>query len=200
MFYQAVHQIFSWIFKFLFRWEVAGQDHLPREGGYILCSNHISWWDPPLVGCLTKRVVHFMSKEEMFQIPVLSKVMLLLHAFPVKRNSADRRAIRAALEILKGGGVLGIFPEGTRSRTEELLPPHSGVALLAIKSEAPVIPIAIIGSYKLFRQVKVRIGAPLVFQEYYGLRNKAAQLEEVATKIMQEIDWLRKTDKTVEVS
>ncbi|MBT9139755.1 MAG: 1-acyl-sn-glycerol-3-phosphate acyltransferase [Dehalococcoidia bacterium] len=192
MFYWIMRKIFIFIFKFLFRWEIAGREHLPREGGCILCSNHFSWWDPPLVGCLTKRIVHFMSKEEMFQGPVFSKVMPLLHAFPVRRNSADRRAIRRALEILKSGEVLGIFPEGTRSRTDELLVPHSGVALIAIKSEVPVIPIAIIGSFKILRRIKVRIGAPISFPEYYGLKNKAEKLEEVAGKIMQEIDRLRK--------
>lgn len=192
MFYMVVRQIFTWIFMFIFRWEIAGREHLPREGGCILCSNHISWWDPPLIGCLTKRIVYFMSKEEMFQIPFFSKVMPLLYAFPVRRNSADRRAIKKALEILKSGKVLGIFPEGTRSRTEDLLVPHSGVALIAIKSEVPVVPIAIIGSFKILRQIKVCIGTPISFPEYYGQKNKAEQLEEVAGKIMQEIDRLRK--------
>lgn len=193
MFYRAVRQVFTWIFQLFYRWDVTGREHIPPQGACILCANHISWWDPPLVGSLTKRLVRFMAKEELFSIPVFGKFLPMVHAFPVKRESADRRAIKTALDTLKDGGVLGIFPEGTRSRTDELLPPQAGVGLIAVKSEAPVVPIAIIGPYRLFRPLRIRIGAPITFPEYYGVKNKAEHLEDVAAKIMQEISRLRES-------
>jgi 1-acyl-sn-glycerol-3-phosphate acyltransferase len=195
MVYRVIRQIFTWIFQIFFRWRVEGRENLPEEGAFILCSNHISWWDPPLVGSLTKRIVHFMSKEELFKIPVAGKIMPMVNAFPVKRDSADRRAIKRALEIVKNGDVVGIFPEGTRSKTDELLPPLPGVGLIAVKSETPVVPVAIIGPYKLFRPLKIRIGSPISFNEYYGIKAKAEHLNDVANRIMAEIDRLRKEQR-----
>lgn len=191
MVYRVVRQVFEWVFLLFYRWDVQGQQHIPQEGAFILCANHISWWDPPLVGSLTKRTVRFMAKEELFKIPVLGKLFPLVRAFPVKRDSADRKAIKTALDTLKSGGAVGIFPEGTRSRTSELLPPQPGVGLIAVKSEAPVVPVAIIGPYRLFRPIQVRIGAPVTFPEYYGIKSKSEHLEEVAGKIMEEIARLR---------
>ncbi|NLZ93854.1 MAG: 1-acyl-sn-glycerol-3-phosphate acyltransferase [Firmicutes bacterium] len=187
MAYQLFRRVFVLIFALFFRLEVQGRENIPMDGPFILCANHFSWWDPPLVGTLTKRFVRFMAKEELFKIPVLGKFFTIIQAFPVKRNTADRRAIRTALETLKNGHGLGIFPEGTRSRTNELLPPQAGVAMLAIKSKAPVVPIGIIGPYKLFRPVRVFIGTPLRFPEYYDVKVSGEQLNKIAQQIMQEI-------------
>jgi 1-acyl-sn-glycerol-3-phosphate acyltransferase len=186
-----MRQVFIWMFVIIFRWDVEGRENIPEKGPFILCANHISWWDPPLVGSLTKQKMRFMAKEELFKIPVMGKILPLIDVFPVKRESADRRAIKTALDTLKSGGKLAMFPEGTRSRTDELLPPQAGVGLIAVKSEAPVVPIAIIGPYKPGR-LKVRIGKPIAFPEYYGTKTKAEHLEDVAQKIMSEIAFLRK--------
>jgi 1-acyl-sn-glycerol-3-phosphate acyltransferase len=192
MIYVIIRQLFKWVFQTLYRWRVEGSENLPEDGAYILCSNHISWWDPPLVGNLTHRTVRFMAKEELFRKPVIGFIMPRLNAFPVKRDSADRRAIKTALDTLKDGGILGIFPEGTRSKTDELLPPQPGVGLIAVKSEAPVYPVAIIGPYRLFHPIHVRIGAPLTFPEFYGTKTRAEHLDLVTGRIMAEIDRLRK--------
>jgi 1-acyl-sn-glycerol-3-phosphate acyltransferase len=190
--YWGIRWFFIQIFRFCYRWDVRGLENLPREGPYILCSNHISWWDPPLVGSLVRnRQVHFMAKEELFEIPVFAQILTRIQVFPVKRGSADRRAIKMALDKLKNGNILGLFPEGTRSKTDELLPPQSGVGLIALKSEAPVVPVAIIGHYRLFRPIKVKIGMPLQFAEYYGQKAKSEQLEQIASLIMTEIGRLR---------
>ena len=193
MLYKVIRQLFVWIFQLFYRWDVKGQEHFPDEGAFLLCANHISWWDPPLMGGITRRTVRFMSKEELFNVPIIGKILPLIYVFPVKRDSADRRAIKTALDTLKGGGAVGIFPEGTRSRTNDLLPPQAGIGLIATKSEAPVIPVAIIGPYRLFRPIKVRIGKPITFPEYYGTRVKSADLEDVAQRIMAEIALLRQS-------
>ena len=145
-----------------------------------------------MVGSLIRnRQVRFMAKEELFGIPVFSQILKGIQVFPVKRGSADRRAIKTALEILKNGNILGLFPEGTRSKTDKLLPPQAGVGLIALKSEAPVVPVAIIGPYRLFKPLKVKIGKPIQFTEDYGQKAKAEQLEQIAVAIMAEIGRLR---------
>lgn len=193
MLYWFFRWVFVLIFRFFYRWEVSGRENIPLTGSFIICSNHISWWDPPLVGSLVShQPVYFMAKEELFQLPVFGSIMRKIHAFPVKRDSADRRAIRTALDVLKGGNILGLFPEGTRSKTDELLPPQPGVGMIAIKSEAAVLPVGITGPYKLFRPVRVKIGKPLQFQEHYGQKARTEHFEQVAATIMSEIDWLRR--------
>jgi len=195
MFYRFVRRLFLLIFSVCFRWQVKGRENIPQEGPFILCANHISWMDPILLGCLTGRVVRFMAKEELFQRPLSRIVVKGLHAFPVKRQAADRRAIKAALSILASGQGVGIFPEGTRSKTKELLPPLPGVGFVAVKSEAPVIPVAICGPYRLLRPLHVVIGKQLTFTEYYGIKVKSEQLEEVAAGIMAEIARLHRSQK-----
>ena len=191
MLYRVIRQIFTWIFMTVYRWDVRGRENIPEKGPFIMCANHISWWDPPLVGALTKHPARFMSKTELFEIPIMGFILPRIGVFPVKRESADLRAIKTAIDTLKAGGNLGMFPEGTRSRTSELLPPQAGVGLIAIKSQAPVVPIAIIGPYKPLRRLKVRIGKPMMFTEYYGGKAKSEHLEAVANLIMAEIARLR---------
>ncbi|NLN07690.1 MAG: 1-acyl-sn-glycerol-3-phosphate acyltransferase [Firmicutes bacterium] len=195
MFYRFVRRLFLLIFSVFFRWQVKGRENIPSEGPFILCANHISWMDPILLGCLTGRVVRFMAKEELFQRPLSRIVVKGLHAFPVKRQAADRRAIKTALSILVSGQGVGIFPEGTRSKTKELLPPLPGVGFLAVKSEAPVVPVAICGPYRLLRPLRVVIGKQLTFPDYYGVKVKSEQLEEVAAGIMAEIARLHRSQK-----
>lgn len=195
MLYDLVCNAFILVFKLFYRWDVRGTENLPEEGAAILCANHISWWDPPLVGCLAwPRRVHFMAKAELFKLPVLNIALPRLHAFPVKRDTADRRAIRTALEVVKNGDLLGLFPEGTRSKTGELLPPQPGIGLIAQKSGSPVIPIAIIGPYRLFKPIKVIIGKPVELPaeitEGSEKKTRAEMLEDIAGLIMEEIGRL----------
>jgi len=186
--YGLAKGLFSLLFALLFLgWRVEGRDNLPAEGGAILCSNHISWWDPPLVGCVVKRRVHFMAKEELFKIPILGSILPALGAFPVRRGTPDRSAIRQALQVLKDGQVLGIFPEGTRSKTGHLQKAEPGTALLAIKSQAPLVPVAILGPYRLFRPIRVRIGAPFTVEEFYDQRLSSEVLGPASEKIMAKI-------------
>lgn len=135
-----------------------------------------------------------MAKAELFKLPVLNIALPRLHAFPVKRDTADRRAIRTALEVVKNGDLLGLFPEGTRSKTGELLPPQPGIGLIAQKSGSPVIPIAIIGPYRLFKPIKVIIGKPVELPaeitEGSEKKTRAEMLEDIAGLIMEEIGRL----------
>ncbi|HHX77067.1 MAG TPA: 1-acyl-sn-glycerol-3-phosphate acyltransferase [Firmicutes bacterium] len=193
MFYSIVKSIFRLFFLLFYPYKVEGRDNIPSKGPLIVCSNHISWLDPPLIGVIMPRKVHFMAKEELFDIFLLGAAIKKLDAFPVKRGSADLKTIKTALKHLKNKEFLSLFPEGTRSKTGEIGEALPGVALIALKSEAPVLPAAIKGRYKLFRKVKVNIGKPLVFPAYYGQKAKKELLEEISSSIMNEIKRLRTT-------
>jgi len=172
------------IYKPLYRIETIGQEKIPKEGAVLLCSNHIHNFDPMVVGITTKRPVYFMAKEELFTVPVLGKLVPYLNAFPVKRGMSDREALRKGLSVLKEGKVLGLFPEGTRSKTGELGEGLAGAGFFATRSNAVIVPCAVIGPYKAFSKLKVVYGDPVDFTEY---RNNKISADEATKIIMEEI-------------
>jgi len=171
----------------VYQYKVIGKENVPSEGGVLLCSNHISNFDPPTVGIAAPRQVHFMAKEELFSAPILGKILPHVNAFPVKRGMSDREALRKALAILKEGKVLGLFPEGTRSKTGELGEGLAGAGFFALRSDAHIVPCAIIGPYKPFRRLKVVFGKPINFDEH---RKNKISAEEATNIIMNEIQQL----------
>ncbi|TWT28301.1 1-acyl-sn-glycerol-3-phosphate acyltransferase [Planomicrobium sp. CPCC 101110] len=168
----------------LYRFEVIGLEKFPKEGGVLLCSNHIHALDPPVVGMTAPRTVHFMAKEELFKTPVLGPILPRVNAFPVKRGMSDREALRSALKILKSGEVMGLFPEGTRSTDGVLKKGLSGAGFFALRGDADVVPCAIIGPYKTFRKVKVVYGDPINMAPF---RERKASADEVTEVIMERI-------------
>lgn len=171
----------------IYRFETIGKEHFPKEGGVLLCSNHIHALDPPVVGILAPRPVHFMAKDELFHMPILKQLIPHLNAFPVKRGMSDREAMRKAIQLLKQGNVVGLFPEGTRSQDGKLKPGLAGAGFFALKGDAVVVPAAIIGPYKAFKRLKVVYGKPLDMTEY---RDRKASADEVTVVIMAEIQKL----------
>lgn len=176
----------------VYRFDIKGLEHFPKTGGILICTNHIDALDPPVVGITSPRPVHFMAKEELFNMPVLKPLLPKVNAFPVKRGLSDREALRRALAILKGGDVMGIFPEGTRSKNGELGKGFSGAGFFALKGEADVVPCAIIGPYKPFKRLKVVYGEPIIMQPY---RDQKASADEVTTVIMERIQKLLDENK-----
>ena len=182
MWYVAGRILFRSYFRLLFRYRVEGLEHVPRTGGVLLVANHASYHDPPLVGCALPRPVHFMAKAELFRIPVLRSVLPKVGAFPVQRGGFDRGAVRRAIELLKAGEAVCLFPEGTRSRDGRLLPFQRGAGLIAVQAGVPVVPIGLIGTFKpwagrriLPRRMVVRIGAPLVLKEGEAAGREASE-------------------------
>jgi 1-acyl-sn-glycerol-3-phosphate acyltransferase len=186
-FYSFAKGVVSGILKPVYRIEVVGVEHFPKEGGVLLCANHISNLDPPVVGITAPRPVHFMAKEELFRVPILKHIVRNLNAFPVKRGMSDRQALRTGLDVLKDGKVLGIFPEGTRSKDGKLGKGLAGVGFFALRTNAFVVPCAIVGPYKPFRTLKVVYGKPIDMQEF---REKKASPEEATEYIMSHIQAL----------
>ncbi|MFJ7973928.1 lysophospholipid acyltransferase family protein [Psychrobacillus sp. NPDC096389] len=172
------------ILKPIYRFEVIGADKFPKEGGILLCSNHIDNLDPPVVGINAPRPVNFMAKEELFHLPLLKSILPGVRAFPVKRGMSDRDALRRAIKLLKDGEVVGLFPEGTRSKDGQLGKGFSGAGFFALRGEANVVPCAIVGPYKPFRRLKVVYGDAIDMQPY---RERKASAEEVTEVIMAHI-------------
>ncbi|GIP20131.1 1-acyl-sn-glycerol-3-phosphate acyltransferase [Paenibacillus sp. J22TS3] len=178
------------IYKLLFRLKGIGLENIPKEGGVLLCSNHISNFDPPTIGILLDRKVHFMAKAELFEVPVLGWLIKQLGAFPVKRGGVSKESIKTSLTLLRSGKVMGIFPEGRRSSSGESGMGKKGAASFALRSDAAVIPVAIIGNYKLFRRTKVVYGPPVDLSEYREM-SSADSLELATEKIMNHIAELK---------
>ncbi|HEX5450777.1 MAG TPA: lysophospholipid acyltransferase family protein [Candidatus Limnocylindrales bacterium] len=151
---------------------VEGAERVPDAPSVILASNHLSIMDPPILSVVLERAlrrqVRYMAKAEALTYPIVGPMLLAYGGFGVRRGAADREAYRMALAVLAAGDWLGVAPEGTRSRTAKLGEPKPGVATLALRSGAPVLPVAISGSEKLwpigarlprfFQTVVVRIG------------------------------------------
>ncbi len=184
-FYRFAKGVVKTVLTPVYRIEVIGVENFPKDGGVLLCSNHIDNLDPPVVGITAPRDVHFMAKEELFHVPILKKLLPSLHAFPVKRGMSDREALRKGLAILKEGKVLGLFPEGTRSKTGELGKGLAGAGFFALRTDAVVMPCAIIGPYKAFRKLKVVYGKPIDLKEYG--KNQKLSAEEATEIIMEKI-------------
>ncbi len=125
---------------------VRGGENIPARGPVFLAVNHRAYMDPPYLAMVTTRQLHLMAKEELFRIPVFGPYIKAMGAFPVKRGAADRGAIRQAIDELKAGHVLGIFPEGTRADPGTLLPAERGFALIAKQTGIPIVPIALEGT------------------------------------------------------
>jgi glycerol-3-phosphate dehydrogenase (NAD(P)+) len=156
--------------KLYFRASKLGLEQIPRSGPAIIASNHRSFFDPFVIGTMSRRPVYYVAKSELFRNPVLAWFLSALGAFPVERGVGDRDAIRTATELLARGELVLIFPEGTRTRPGPLGSPKRGVGRLALESGVPVIPVSIIGTQDirkgiLLRPCKVRVsaGAPLEF-------------------------------------
>ncbi len=189
MLYYIGRALFRAYFRVFFRFSVTGKENVPQTGGVMLVANHVSYLDPPLLGSSVDRMVHFVAKAELFKIPLLSWALPRVGAFPVARGAADRKSIRHAIDLLKSGEVVGIFPEGTRSRTGEMLPPQRGAAMIAIRTGVPIVPVGLSGTFRPvrwktwrpeFRRISVKIGEPL---DLSGIdlesREASAQISEL---------------------
>lgn len=176
-------------FRIFYRVKIVGRENIPVDGGVLLCSNHIHILDPPLVGCFLKRKTRFMAKAELFSQPVLKFLLPKLGAFPIRRGMSDRQALRTGLKLLKEGEMIGVFPEGTRSKTGDLGKGLAGVGFFALRSDSNVVPCAVIGSYKLFSKLLVVYGPPV---DMATLRENRASAEEATEEIMEGIRKLLK--------
>lgn len=171
----VLYHLFKWsvvspMLHAYFRGRIYGAENVPQKQRLIVVANHASDFDPPIVSCCVRRPVSYMAKEELFKVPGLGSAIRLYGAYPVKRGSADRSAIRAALAQLDAGWAVGIFLQGTRTPDARISDPKLGAALLAAKSQALLLPVSLWGTQAIITKgrkvpkpvpITVRIGKPI---------------------------------------
>ena len=181
--YAVVRAVVVAFMRVWFRLSITGAEHIPGEGAAIVAPNHKSFWDSFFVGAATRRPVRFMGKSELFE-GGRGRLLVALGAFPVRRGSADADALETARVVLRQGGLLSLFPEGTRVRDPAGLgEPRRGAARLALETGAPLVPAAITGSERLFlgpfpkpKRVQVAFGEPIHVHELEPTPEAAASL------------------------
>jgi len=194
------------IFATYFRWRVYHAERVPLAGPVILAANHASFLDPPLVGSGLDRAINYLARDTLFKYPGLGALLRALNSVPVDREGGGGAGLKAILDRLLAGGGIILFPEGTRSTDGQLRPARAGIGLTVIKSNAPVVPVRVFGTYEAWgrhrkfpcpRRVAVKYGQPM---EFRVLREEAKTCakprlkqvyQEIADEIMAAIGALR---------
>lgn len=183
--------IIKWCVKIftiiLFRVKTYGQENIEKDKAYIMCANHTSNWDPPILYTATKREMYIMAKEEMFVNKFVYWFAGKMNVFPVKRGRQDIESIKTSLKVLKNNKILAIFPEGTRNGIKKNGKIQNGPAYLAARSGVEVIPVRIEGNFKPFRKVKLYYGKPLDFSKYQSKKPEKETLDLISEEITKAI-------------
>ncbi|RMG72070.1 MAG: 1-acyl-sn-glycerol-3-phosphate acyltransferase [Nitrospirae bacterium] len=192
--------IFYIFYKIFFRFETEGYESIPEEGGVIIAANHLSYLDPPLIGIAIKRRATYMAKSSLFKNPLISWFVRMF-SIPVDRDRAKPSTIKTAVQALKEGKLLVIFPEGGRRRSAEIAEGRRGVGMLAALSRSPVVPAYIEGTDRALpvgarfirpAKVRIRFGTPLRIES--SEESKDFQ-RRVTNEIMNRIRELANADK-----
>lgn len=188
-----------------FGWRAYNPERVPRTGPVILASNHASFVDPPLVGIPLKRPLNFLARSTLFRFPGVGATLRSWQAVPVDREGGGGAGLRAILDRLLEGGAILLFPEGTRTKDGKLQSSRSGIGLAVIKSDAPVVPVRVFGTFEAFGRhlrfpcrhpIAVKYGQPLLFAELRAEARLCSKprlkqiYQEVADEIMAAISKL----------
>lgn len=176
-FYRIARVFVSGIFHLLYRIRIEGKENIPTEGTYVVCSNHKSLMDPPMLGVCLPFPVRFMAKEELFRNKLFGGVLRAVGAFPIKRGKSDVGALRGAMKMLESGENVAIFPEGTRSKGDTMRRGKQGAALIAVKAGVNILPVGIEGEYKLFRRLTFRVGTVISLEQYFDQKVSGDDLQ-----------------------
>ena len=196
--YLAGWIMFRFVFSTYFRWRVCNPERVPRRGPVIIASNHASFLDPPLIGAGLPRAIHFLARDTLFRWPVLAAILRSWNVVPVDRDGGGATGLRQILDRLLDNGAIVLFPEGTRTLTGYLRPARSGVGLVVIKSEAPVVPVRVFGTFEAMgrhlrfprpNRVTVKYGKPLWFAELRARAKTCSKPEakEIYQQVAEEI-------------
>lgn len=185
-----VYQAVCWIYRFLFFCFFGGRRFdspidMPT-GGCVVMSNHTNLLDAVSLAIVVKgRELRYMGKAELFRVPVLGGIFRYVHAFPVERGHVDMASMRTSMQILRNGEMLGIFPEGTRSKTGRMGPLQAGAAVLALKCDVPIIPVFIAGRYRFWGRLRVAVGRPIAIADLRAAGADKESVEQITHRMEQ---------------
>ncbi|HWR96928.1 MAG TPA: lysophospholipid acyltransferase family protein [Candidatus Methanoperedens sp.] len=197
-FYRAL-RVLSALPRFYFRLRVEAAQRVPAAGPCILAANHASYVDPIVLAMACPRPVRFIVDRVQYERPLVRWIARRTGAIPVENAPRDLGSLRRALLALRGGSIIGIFPEGGRSTDGALQPARAGVALLALRAGVPLLPVAILGAFAAYsrhhllprpRPVTVRFGEPVRFPAAWGDRAAKDHIEEATALVMERIGSL----------
>lgn len=172
-------------FKLFFRTKINGLENIPNDDRrFIVCSNHKSNLDPPIVASVMPFQVAFMAKEELFKFKPFGALISRLGAFPIKRGKSDFGALRSSIDMVKDGKHVVIFPEGGRSHTDRLRNGKMGASMISVKAGADILPIGIEGEYRLFGKINVNIGEMIDLSEYAGKKLNSNELQAITDTLL----------------
>lgn len=195
-------RVIVWTFlKIWHRFSCTGTEHIPAAGGVIVAANHASYLDPPAIGAnVFHRIVRFMARDTLFKPGFPSWLLTRLAVMPISRGKGDLAALKRAIHVLKEGGCVGLFPEGTRSPDGQLQPAKGGIGFLIAKAGVPVVPAYLKGTYEAYpkggtflrpRKVELRFGPPITVDEISRIGSDRDSYEKIAALVMQRIADLR---------
>ena len=196
--YFLARYVTSVLFKILFRFQVIGKEKVPQTGKLLVCANHSTMADPIFLGsAIPGRQMKFVAKAELFNNKIIGNFLSSLGAFPISRGTGGAEGIQTAMRYLEEGRAVCMFPEGTRSKTGELLQPKNGAAMLAARTECTILPVAITAKDgkrpKVFRKMIIMIGDPIPY-EALGFSGTvgASQYRNATRVIFESIRELRR--------
>ncbi|MEN8906674.1 MAG: lysophospholipid acyltransferase family protein [Clostridiales bacterium] len=169
-------------------------ENIPKDGPGILCSNHVSEMDMLLISYKLDRLIRYMAKEELFKIPIISSFIRYCGAFPVRRGAGDISAIKNAIELIKTNHIVGVFPEGTFANNKTKIRAKPGAALLAMKTNASIIPVKIEGEIKIFSKIKIIYGKPYKLEFKKDKKYKSKELVMISQEILDTIYTMSEED------
>ncbi|HWO57393.1 MAG TPA: lysophospholipid acyltransferase family protein [bacterium] len=190
--YRTILAVARIVYHLLWWPRFSGRENLP-SGPFLLCANHRSWFDPPLLALLVSREVGFLAKAELFKNPLFGRLIWTINARPIRRGVVDRAAIDHVIGLLKDNRPVVAFPEGTRSRDGQMQPPKPGIGMMARLAAVPVVPVYISGSHKLARRLfhwgrlRVRIGDPIPVSEVLSFADDKDGYRRLSRRIMERI-------------
>lgn len=203
-FYRACWGIARGLSAVLFRLRVEGREHIPRAGGLVVASNHSSYTDPVLIGVAIGRELLYVTKQEVFRVPVLAWLIRSLNALPIDRSRGDRSAISTVEKQLKAGRAVLVFPEGHRNKGGRFLEPKAGVGMLACRASVPVLPVYISGTVNVWKcllglsRVVVKFGPPVRFSPGKAVSRRREAYQFFSSEVMHKIGALRQGERNAD--
>lgn len=199
-FYRTAQFLSFAYYRLFHRFQIEGLENVPEEGAFLLASNHLSFLDPPALGCRLPRNLHYFARDSLFKGP-LGMLIRALNSIPVNRSQLDLATLRRVLKVLKEGHPLLVFPEGTRSEDGNLGEGKKGVGMLAAKAQVPVLPARIFGSYEIMgkgksvprigRKLRLRYGPLLKFSELDPGGKGGERYDKISQSVMTAISRIK---------